>query len=196
MPFWPVYGVSIGPVFIVRAGSLICQPPHGRAGMRRGRNFLRVIIVSLFALISETAAKAQEWKVFEDRTLGFRVELPGTPIVSQEPVSTGTNLSISVGDLSIEITHILSKDGLEFDAFISEYHKEMVDLFNLPELERRAFDWNGYPAADLILGAPGHYVLLRVISTPTFVMFLIASDRIPLTGSSVVTRVLNSLSLF
>ena len=163
--------------------------------MRRVRNFLRAIIVSLFALISETEASAQEWKVFEDPTLGFRVELPGTPIVSQEPASAGINLSISVGDLSIEITHTLLKDGLEFDAFISEFHKEVVDLFNLPLLERRSFGWSGYPAADLILGAPGHFVLVRVISTSTFSMILIASDRIPLKGSPVVTRVLDSLSL-
>ena len=164
--------------------------------MRRGRNFVCATIVSLFALVSETGATAPEWKAFEDRALGFRVELPGTPIISQEPVSDGTNLSISLGDLSIEIAHTLSKGGLEFEAFLSQYHKEMVALFNLPLLERRSFGWNGHPAADLILGAPGHYVLIRVISTSTFVIILIASDRVPLTESPLVTRVLNSLSLF
>src|SRR5687767_8111726 len=78
-------------------------------GMRRRRNVLRAIIVSLFALVSESGAHAQEWEVFEDQTLGFRVELPGTPIITQEPVSAATNLSISVGELSVEIIHTLSK---------------------------------------------------------------------------------------
>jgi hypothetical protein len=170
--------------------------PHGLAGMRQGRGTLRAIIVSLFALVGELGAHAQEWKFFEERDLGFRIELPETPMISQEPGSSGANLSISIGDLAIEISYAPSKDGLEFDAFLNEYQKEMVDLFALPLLERRSSAWNGFPAADLTLGAPGHYVLLRVISTSAFFMIIVASDRVPLTESSLVTRVLNSLSLF
>ena len=146
-------------------------------------------------MVSGKGADAQEWKVFEDRTLGFRVELPGTPSVSEEPTSVGKGVSVSHGDLSIDIAQIPLRDGLAFKPFIDEYQKEAVDLFKLPLLELRHFLWNSHPAADLALGAPGHYVLIRIISLHSFSIVLIASDSGPIIGSPIVTRVLDSLSL-
>jgi hypothetical protein len=157
---------------------------------------LRAIAVLIFSLISNVGAESQDWKVLEDQTLGFRIELPGAPTLSRDPATGSFNLSLSVEDLSIEIAHMLTRDTFEFDAFVSEYKKEVVDLFNLPLLEQRSFVWNAHRAIDLTLSAPGHHVLVRLIAANTFVMIIVASDSNPLTESTVLARVLKSLSLF
>jgi hypothetical protein len=141
------------------------------------------------------------WHMVVRDDLGVRIELPGKPVIGSEPDhdEDGTEFAVTTigavaGDLSIELSHAPLFRRMDFEAFIARYESDMTELFRLPFLGRQSFSWHGHPAADLAYGAPGHYVLIRYITTRMATIGVTATDRVPVADSPVVRRVLESLA--
>jgi hypothetical protein len=140
------------------------------------------------------------WHTVVRDDLGLRIELPGRPVFDTEPdydedgtEYTVTTVGTVVGDLCIELSYVPLFRRMDFEAFIERYESDMTELFRLPFLGRQSLLWHGHPAADLAYGAPGHYVLIRYITTRMATIGVTASDRVPVQASPVVGRVLDSL---
>lgn len=141
------------------------------------------------------------WHTVVREDIGLRIDLPEKPVIGSEPEfdEDGTEfmvtlISATLGDLFIELSHAPLYRRIDFEAFVDRYEKDMIEMFRLPFLGRRLFVWHGHQAADLVYGAPGHYVLIRFIATRMAAISLTVTDRVPVTEQPVLKRVLETLA--
>ena len=143
---------------------------------------------------------ALEWRVFEYSELGFRIELPGQPVVREEEFEGDTefksvSLELSFEGILINLAWTGHWKSRDLESAIEQLKGTAVEIYNLPVLDSRALIWKGHSAADLRMGQPGHYVSARMIVAPKRTLVALVDSQFPLDDSAIATRVLDSIAL-
>ena len=151
-------------------------------------------------LAAANSDNTSQWRVLEYKELGFRIELPGPPVQQEEVELSGkkevksVTLELWIEGLIIRVAHTKVTQRLTVNSAVALLHNAIAETYRLPMLERRSFLWNSYPAADLLIGAPGQYVSVRSIAAPKFDLVILADSQLPTTKSPIIARILDSLA--
>jgi len=147
-------------------------------------------------LVGSPSNSALEWRVFEYGESGFRIELPGQPVVREEDFeSRSVSLELTIESISITVAFAKRLERRALDSTIEQFHTITREIYNLPIIDSRSFLWKGHPASDLVMGEPGHYVLTRIIVAHDCTLVALVDSQLPLNDSPIATRVFESIAL-
>ena len=118
----------------------------------------------------------------------------GEPWDATEVKEKSVTLELWIEGLLIRVAHTKVTQRQTVDSAVESLHDAIAEIYGLPVLERRSFLWNGYPSADLLIGAPGQYVSVRSIVAPKFDLVILADSQMPTNESPIIARILDSLA--